>query len=567
MLFSLTSVHFVSLCSTLVIAIPAELEHRQARCSGDNCYNFFKSTDTVGVSPYCLSYLSTTLSTIVSTASASTIIVPPTQTATQISSVITTTTPGVMCTSTVTASPSIVNKRGILDDLPLPFPNPLTPVLFNLRAQLACPPANRLDQKARISSACSCILTPATRTVTNIVTNTAQAETVTVTSTSITATATASATCSAYVTATATPSCQNAATQLTPCDPSLGCYRNDYPPDSTSNNGGCIGCLRRGEDPTFDSVKERPLPPDEFTDFLNRSGPFEPDRSEGAELKGGVRFILQPNARDPQTFAPDVLSLEVKDYENMVHALRLPMKAVESSSCVGPFFWAGMSLDKGDRCFQVVQRKSDVRKKGCTTGWELMLSYDLRSNVTSAFCKGTLSSDIGGAIATFMQCSHDVLHPLLLPMILLTHVTSVKTDMTQRDARDWLRRLEHAVSMRAEIIAKTGYLSAGFVDLDAVNRDLIECRSQALWKPSVNYLRLIDLFHKALDLFGHNLASDKITPEIQRMQDEMRCRLNFNKSRWEGRDAYATVTLSRIDTQINSSPCSKGKQVELPDSD
>lgn len=111
-----------------------------------------------------------------------------------------------------------------------------------------------------------------------------------------------------------------------------------------------------------------------------------------------------------------------------------------------------------------------------------MLSHDVNNGITTGYAKGTPSSDMEECIRHLRACVSQVGHPMLLAIIILSHDVSYKSDIKQRDARDWLRRLEHAVSMRSEIVEKEGYVKEGVVDLDAVNRDLVECHSQVLWK-------------------------------------------------------------------------------------
>jgi hypothetical protein len=63
-------------------------------------------------------------------------------------------------------------------------------------------------------------------------------------------------------------------------------------------------------------------------------------------IKADYFASLQQDAKHPETFSPHVLSLEPEMYSTMIHALHLPMRAIESSSCVGPFFWA--AIDQND---------------------------------------------------------------------------------------------------------------------------------------------------------------------------------------------------------------------------
>jgi hypothetical protein len=55
---------------------------------------------------------------------------------------------------------------------------------------------------------------------------------------------------------------------------------------------------------------------------------------------------LQQEAKHPETFTPHVISLKPEVYKSMVVALNLPYRAIESTSVVGPFFWAAWDQDE-----------------------------------------------------------------------------------------------------------------------------------------------------------------------------------------------------------------------------
>ncbi|PHH79080.1 hypothetical protein CDD80_5639 [Ophiocordyceps camponoti-rufipedis] len=182
-------------------------------------------------------------------------------------------------------------------------------------------------------------------------------------------------------------------------------------------------------DPTYNTSEEHALTSDEFDNFLRRRGAFEPPKlREGVKLLSGIRLVVQKNAKDKDTFAPRVISLPKEAYGDM---------------------------DEGDRHLQIIHRKSDVRKKGKTRGWEMLLSHNFTTSLTTGFIKGTPSSDIPAALHHMLQCgsqhSPTTAHGLLLPTIMLSLDLSPAHDQKQRDARDWLRRLENAVSLRDEV--------------------------------------------------------------------------------------------------------------------
>lgn len=198
---------------------------------------------------------------------------------------------------------------------------------------------------------------------------------------------------------------------------------------------------------------------------------------------------------------------------------------------------------------EIIFRKSDVRKKGFTRGWELMLSHSIKDGVTTGFCKGTPSSDIVECIRHLKACVLQIGHPMLLPIIIFSHDVSLKTDLKQREARDWLRRLEHAVSMRTEIEEKEGYVKEGVIDLDAINRDLVECHSQVLWKRPKAYLLILSAIESCTENFYKELPEARHSKELRKLQSSMKSRLHFYRVKLQGLDSYAYTTLQRLDIQ------------------
>jgi hypothetical protein len=190
-----------------------------------------------------------------------------------------------------------------------------------------------------------------------------------------------------------------------------------------------------------------------------------------------------------------------------------------------------------------------VRKKGYTRGWELMLSHDVNNAITNGYAKGTASSDMEICIEHLKACVLQVGHPLLLPIIIFSHDVSFKTDIKQRDARDWLRRLEHAVSMRSEIEEKEGYVKEGVVDLDAINRDLVECHSQVLWKRPKAYLEILAEIEAGLQRFLEKLPEKRKDEQTRKLQASMETRLDFYRVKLLGIESYAYTTLKRLDIQ------------------
>jgi hypothetical protein len=194
-----------------------------------------------------------------------------------------------------------------------------------------------------------------------------------------------------------------------------------------------------------------------------------------------------------------------------------------------------------------------------------MLSHDVNNGITTGFAKGTPSSDLIEAIKHLQACVLQIGHPMLLPIIIFSHDVSFKTDIKQREARDWLRRLEHAVSMRSEIEEKEGYVKEGVVDLDAVNRDLVECHSQVLWKRPKAYLEILRGIEMAMGRFDERLPPARKDDMMTKLHASMFARLDFYRVKLQGIESYAYTTLQRLDIQrsaVRSSPLSALDKIE-----
>ncbi|KAI3337470.1 hypothetical protein HD806DRAFT_40700 [Xylariaceae sp. AK1471] len=300
-------------------------------------------------------------------------------------------------------------------------------------------------------------------------------------------------------------------------------------------------------DKSFNSCEDHPLTLDEFDNFLDRRGAFEPPKlKDGVQLLDGVRLVIQRNAQHNDTFSPNFISLPHEQYKSMVRKMHLPFRAVEGGSLVGPAFWCEYDQDEDDPHLQIIFRKSDVRKRGKTRGWEIMLSYSFNTGITTGFVKGTPSSDINDTLKHLVACHGEVGHPLLLPVIILSHDLSAKVDIRQREARDWLRRLENAITMRNEIEEREEYTD---FDVDGINRDLVECHSQVLWKRPQAYQEIIKEMRAAMDKFKDRVRPEKNTKHMKALHGSTGSRLEFYRVKLTGQEHYIHTTLERLHIQ------------------
>lgn len=150
-----------------------------------------------------------------------------------------------------------------------------------------------------------------------------------------------------------------------------------------------------------------------------------------------------------------------------------------------------------------------------------MLSHEVSTCLTEDFFKETPSSNIVECLEQLKACIFEIGHPMLLPLIMFSHSSDFKTDIRQREAREWLRKLEHTISMEAEVDETRGYVDDEVIDLDAINRDLVECHTQVLWARPVSYIRILESIKETTEMFNEKLTPDRKDSAIQDLQSRI----------------------------------------------
>ena len=169
---------------------------------------------------------------------------------------------------------------------------------------------------------------------------------------------------------------------------------------------------------------------------------------------------------------------------------------------------------------------------GRTRGWEVFLSHEMKTGITTGFCKATSSSDLVDCLKDLQSCACETMHPMLLPIMIFSREISFKTDIKQWETRDWLRKLEHAVSLRSRGL-DSGYLKNGAVDLDLINEDLVECHVQVLWRWPMAYLQIIESFKETMELVEAHLPEARwgaAGANLRKIRFSISSRLEFYNS-------------------------------------
>ncbi|KAL1899732.1 hypothetical protein Cpir12675_001231 [Ceratocystis pirilliformis] len=198
-------------------------------------------------------------------------------------------------------------------------------------------------------------------------------------------------------------------------------------------------------------------------------------------------------------------------------------------------------------------RKSDVLKKGKTRGWELMLSYNLSTHITSGYFKTTPSAKPGQIMDLLKTetTAATLAHPFLLPMLVLSlNELSSENDDRQRQARELLRHLENAIAGREDAEIKADHLKDGSLIIEQVNRDLYECVCKVLWKRPRAYLSMLTELRKGLVRWWMVIEPEvKKNEDVKDLQENMLSKVDFHAIKLRGIDSYAATSLERLRVQ------------------
>ncbi|KAK5999148.1 hypothetical protein PT974_01537 [Cladobotryum mycophilum] len=152
---------------------------------------------------------------------------------------------------------------------------------------------------------------------------------------------------------------------------------------------------------------------------------------------------------------------------------------------------------------EILFRKSKVRTKGSSRGWECILSHEFQTGITTGFCRGSKQwSDVSKYATILDSCISDLGHVMLLPLIMISSESSPSMDQKQRDLRDWLRRIEFVISILVESQDSKGHnVDELLVDPEIINRDLIDRQAMSVQGEPAVYLMVLDSIEEAAQLF------------------------------------------------------------------
>jgi Mg2+ and Co2+ transporter CorA len=171
----------------------------------------------------------------------------------------------------------------------------------------------------------------------------------------------------------------------------------------------------------------------------------------------------------------------------------------------------------------------------------MILCHDLEIHETRGFLKG--GPQILEALAYLKRSGLDIVHPMLLPVIVLSLKIGSKSETSQQEAQNQIRLIE--VRLRNTRPVRQAFISEDEgVVLEEVNADLSACHKK-VWKRPETYLELIDEFHNSLQA----IAWKDQRAEFSSIRLKMRSRVELLRQRMRGIQSSAHTTLCRIDMQ------------------
>ncbi|PMD40466.1 hypothetical protein L207DRAFT_528818 [Hyaloscypha variabilis F] len=254
------------------------------------------------------------------------------------------------------------------------------------------------------------------------------------------------------------------------------------------------------------------------------------------------RHSVQADVRHPDSLASNTLTLMPEQYLSMVANFHLSSRAVETISAVGPIFWTDSTHCNG-QCFQVVYRKVTKHPKG-TKGFEMLLCHDFSTRETRGFFKG--GPQILEALAYLRTSDRDIIHPMVLPVIVLSLKIEGRSEASQQEAQNQIRLIEVRLRNTRPVNHASISENEG-ITLEAVNADLSACHKR-VWKRPETYLELIDEFQRALQMTIVPSVYNETT-QLFSINLNLQSRIELLRQRMRGIQSSAYTTLHRIDMQ------------------
>ena len=191
-------------------------------------------------------------------------------------------------------------------------------------------------------------------------------------------------------------------------------------------------------------------------------------------------------------------------------------------------------------------RNSDVDKGEESCGWELVLSHDIKSSVTTGFYKGTKHSNMAECLDIFWKCVLEISHPMLLPILICSQYINIDEDLKQRENRQTVRELEKTIANAAQIYMDSDITNRWKIDLRRINKDLVDCYYKVLWKRPDVYLDMIGTMQGALTHL-HKQLQDTRSKQISEQHSLLEARLEFLRAKLRGIITNRQIIIARLE--------------------
>jgi hypothetical protein len=192
----------------------------------------------------------------------------------------------------------------------------------------------------------------------------------------------------------------------------------------------------------------------------------------------------------------------------------------------------------------IIYRKAHTELGVRSTSYKLLMShrYDKASSRVVGFYKGARGSNSVSYIDHLRKSAKEIIHPMLLPLIILSNRVGPKQEGRQREARAKLRLIDVAL---LEHMRSSGPVS---MSLKEINANLLACHSR-VWKNPKASRKIVDRVEFILKRISCGLYFTGEEVLVRQINQQYLDRVTFIRERLSGIENYCHSTLSRIDMQ------------------
>jgi hypothetical protein len=193
-----------------------------------------------------------------------------------------------------------------------------------------------------------------------------------------------------------------------------------------------------------------------------------------------------------------------------------------------------------DQHSDIIYQKTDSEHSAC---YELLMSYthDVTTSKVVGFYKGARNPSTASYLDHVRKSAHEIIHPMLVPMLVLSSRIGPRQEKHQREARKNLRVVEVALDAH---MRSSGHEP---MNLDKINANLVACHSRVWKHPAASHIVIDRMGDILSDISRFWQGPENQQDLVQQINSRYIDRVIFIRDQLRGIESHCHTTLLMMD--------------------